>query len=65
MASPADPLTRVRIIALEVLENTMYHGGRPHVDCDCESYRERATDRNAEVLAGRKPRPVQFVPGQP
>jgi len=62
---PADPPTRVRIIALEVFENTLYHGGRPHIDCDCESYRERAAERNAEVLAGRKPRPVKFVPGQP
>jgi hypothetical protein len=59
---PADPPTRVRVIALEVFENTLYHGGRPHPGCACKAYLERAEERNAEVLAGRKPRPVRFVP---
>lgn len=61
---PADPPTRTRIIALEVFENTLYHGGRPHLDCDCKPYRERATERNADVLAGHKPRPVRFAPAE-
>jgi hypothetical protein len=58
---PADPPTRVRVIALEVFENTLYHGGRPHSGCDCKAYLERAEERNGEVLAGGKPRPVRFV----
>ncbi len=58
---PADPPTRLRIIALEVFENTVYHDGRPHVDCDCAPYRERAAERNAHVLAGRKPPLMRFA----